>query len=97
MGEANRRNQMGRQTQMNVDASTLEDRVCKCGGMIFTHALSLKVMTPLVSPSGQYETAMAPLGFTCVACGAVIPLRPEPPKEESMIKLVREHNEKVDG
>ena len=96
MGEANRRNQMGRQTQMNVDASTLKDRVCgKCGGFVFTHALSLKEMTPLVSPSGQYETAMAPVGFACIACGELMTLRPEPPKEEPMIKLVREHNEKV--
>jgi hypothetical protein len=95
MGEANRRNRLGRQTQVNVDASTLEDRVCKCGGMVFSHALSLKVMTPLISPSGQYETAMAPLGFVCVACGTVVSLRPEIPKEESMIKLVRDHNEKV--
>jgi len=81
MGESRRRQQMGQQT-INIDASTLKGRVCKCGGNIFTHALVLKELTPLLSPSGKYETIMIPLGFVCVGCGTVISMRPEEPKEE---------------
>lgn len=70
--------------QMNVkiDVGQLKDRVCaKCGGMFFASALIVKEMSPVVSPSGKYESMMIPVGFACVGCGTIMSLRPEPPKE----------------
>jgi hypothetical protein len=92
MGESRRRKQMGQQMNVNINANTLKDRVCsKCGGMVFTHALTLKEMPPLLSPSGKYETMMLPVGFVCVGCGTVMSMRPGEPKEEKpKIVLVKQ-------
>jgi hypothetical protein len=87
MGEAARRNALGlpprgNNMQIQIDGDSLKDRVCDCGGKVFTNAFSLKELPALQSPSGQMETVMAQVGFVCVTCGLVIPLRPEKPKVE---------------
>ncbi len=68
--------------KMTVPLDQLKDRVCKCGGFIFTSALALKELPPIYSPSGQYETTMQQVGFVCIRCGNVLPVRPEFPKTE---------------
>lgn len=89
MGEAARRNLLGlpprsnNNMRMQIDGDNLKDRVCDCGGRVFTTAFSLKALPALQSPSGQAETIMAQIGFVCVGCGAVISLRPEEPKVET--------------
>jgi hypothetical protein len=89
MGEAMRRNLLGLPPrQVNINADQLKDRMCSCGGMFFTDALSLKEVPAMVSPSGKPETAMFKVGFVCVKCGKVMSLRPEEPKEEPKIELV---------
>ena len=88
MGEAMRRNALGlppsgpQQMTMNVPLDQLNDRICPCGERVFVKALTLKELPALQSPSGMPETAMSQIGFACVTCGLVIPLRPEEPKEE---------------
>ena len=43
---------------------------CECGGMVFTEKLVFKMMSPLLSPSGQAE--MFPLNaMICDKCGKV--------------------------
>lgn len=90
MGEAMRRKLMGgQQNHININADELKDRVCPCGGMFFTDALSLKELPAMMSPSGKVETAMFKIGFICVACGKLMSLRPEEPKEakQTIIEL----------
>lgn len=87
MGEAIRRKlmglpQKGQQMTMNVPLEQLNDRVCPCGEKVFVAALTLKEVPAMCSPSGRPETAMSQIGFACVTCGLVIPLRPEDPKED---------------
>ena len=88
MGEARRRLFGGgnqprpQQVQMKVQLDQLKDRVCECGGAVFFQAFMLKEIPPVCSPSGQYETAMNHIGFTCIACGKLMTLRPEPLKED---------------
>ena len=72
---------MGQQT-INIDANTLKDRTCTCGGFIFSNAVTLKELPPLLSPSGQIETLIAQVGFVCILCGKTLSLRPEEHKEE---------------
>lgn len=90
MGESMRRKLMGLPPrQVNINANELKDRVCPCGGMFFTDALSLKELPAMVSPSGKVETAMFKVGFICVACGKLLSLMPEEPGEEKpKIELV---------
>lgn len=86
MGESARRNALGlppKNMQMKIDGDSLKDRVCDCGGLVFTNAFSLKELPALQSPSGQIETVMAQVGFVCVGCGLVVPLRPEEPKDDA--------------
>ena len=72
----------------NID--NLRDRTCECGGKIFTHALALKEVPSLYSPSGKYETIMSHIGFVCIGCGKRMSLRPEvEEKEKSMLTLVK--------
>lgn len=93
MGEAMRRNALGlpprgqQQMTMNVPLNQLKDRICPCGEKVFVKAFTLKELPALQSPSGIPETAMSQIGFACVTCGLVIPLRPEETKEEEKPKI----------
>jgi len=107
MGEAARRKDLGLGPKnINIDASTLEDRLCaNCGGKFFAEAMCLKEIPAILSPSSQPETVMIKQGFVCVGCGTIKSLRPtpdegkkvvdlqpgEPKKEESKIILVGGH------
>ena len=75
---------MSQQT-INIDANTLKDRTCVCGGFIFSNAVTLKELPPLLSPSGQIETLIAQVGFVCVLCGKTMSLRPEEPKKPKLV------------
>ena len=80
--------------KINVPLDQLKDRVCeKCKGGLFAQSFMLKELPPLYSDSGQYETMMFHVGFTCVRCGTDMKLRPEPSiddkKNESKLVLVK--------
>lgn len=75
---------MNNRVTMTVPLDQLKDRVCKCGGVIFVSALTLKELPPVYSPSGKYETSFIPAGFACIRCGALLSLRPEGPKIDEM-------------
>jgi len=82
MGEARRRRDMGMgPKKINVDAESLQDRVCECGGKYFTDAMRLKEI-PMVITGGRPETMMIKLGFICVKCGKLMSLRPETQQQE---------------
>ena len=67
-----------------INPADLKDRVCSCGGRIFADALSLKELPALLSPSGLTETMMYKIGFVCVKCGLMMPLRPAAPKKPTI-------------
>lgn len=76
---------MGQNLQVRVPLDKLKDRVCECGNGIFTQIVALKVIPPMYSPSGIYESAITPIGFQCVGCGSIISLRPEATKDSPKI------------
>jgi hypothetical protein len=63
--------------KVSINTNDLQDRVCACGCPLFFHVLRLKEVPAMLSQSGKTETAMMPVGFACIMCGAQIPLRPE--------------------
>lgn len=67
---------------INIPADQLKDRICECTNTVFIVALNLKEVPTLYSPTGKPETMMLQVGFLCSNCGKMMPLRPEPPKEE---------------
>ena len=77
-----------RQVTMNIPLNQLKDRVCPCGGKLFTKTFTLKEVPGVYSPSGVPETAMYHDGFACVTCGYVITLRPENHKEKPKIEVI---------
>jgi hypothetical protein len=90
MGESARRKTIGLPPQSpKINPAELEDRTCECGGMFFTDALRLKEVPAMLSPSGIPETMIFKVGFICVSCGKVIPLRPEETKPEPKIELAK--------
>lgn len=73
--------------QMNVKVplEQLKDRVCPCGSLVFSPAVTLKEIPSLYSPSGIPETAMSQVGFVCATCGELMSLRPEPPELPKLV------------
>ena len=79
MGEANRVKQFGLQAivnrgqpqQINVDLSKSPARACACGCKYFTQAVTVHVISALVSPTGQELTAQVPV-LICLECKAVL-------------------------
>ena len=67
---------------VNVNPNDLPDRVCECGCKVFAQALALKELPMVLSETNRAETVMGRVGFVCVGCGKIIPLRPEEPKAE---------------
>jgi len=63
----------------------LKQRVCECGSTSFIALLDLRELPKFYSPSGVPETMSKPQAFACVACGKLMSLRPEEPKQESRI------------
>ncbi|HPI81905.1 MAG TPA: hypothetical protein PK122_01615 [Candidatus Paceibacterota bacterium] len=43
---------------------------CECGGVLFKEELFFKVLSPLISPSGQEQLLPMPV-FVCTKCGKV--------------------------
>ena len=74
--------------QLNVPVDQLPDRICRCGGTVFTPALCLKEIPAIYSASAQKETMMLNAGFICGKCGALMSLRPEETKPEQKLVVV---------
>ena len=81
MGEANRVKQFGLQARVNhrqpqqiqVDLSKASQRSCACGCKYFTQAVTVHIISALISPTGQELTAQVPV-LLCMECQAVLPL-----------------------
>ena len=63
--------------KVSVNTNDLNDRICVCGCPLFFHVMRLKEVPAMLSQTGKLETAMIPVGFACIVCGAQLPLRPE--------------------
>ena len=72
---------------VKIPIDQLKDRVCECGGFVFTSAVVLKELPAIYSPSGKPDSLIQPAGFMCARCGRVIPMLPEI-KEEEKPRLV---------
>ena len=81
MGEAARHKQFmqqhviqpGETLQIKVDLSKSPPRACACGCMYFTQAVTVHVISALISPTGQELTAQVPV-LICLECKAVLTL-----------------------
>ena len=81
MGEAARHKQFmmkngmqpGHTQQINVDLSKSPPRACACGCKYFMQAVTVHVISALVSPTGQELTAQVPV-LICLECKAVLSL-----------------------
>ena len=81
MGEANRVKQFGLQARVNhgqpqqvqIDLSKATQRLCTCGCQYFTQAVTVHIISALISPTGQELTAQVPV-LLCMECNAVLPL-----------------------
>ena len=81
MGEANRVKQFGLQARVNhrqpqqiqVDLSKASQRSCACGCKYFTQAVTVHVISALLSPTGQEMAAQVP-ALICLECKAQLPL-----------------------
>jgi hypothetical protein len=81
MGEANRRKQFmlqngikpGQQQQIQVDLTKAAQRSCACGCKYFTQAVTVHVISALLSPTGQELNAQVP-ALICMECKAVLAL-----------------------
>ena len=67
---------------VKIPLDQLKDRVCECGGFIFTSAVVLKELPAIYSPSGKADSLIQPAGFVCVRCGRIISMLPEVKEEE---------------
>ena len=80
MGEANRVNQFRMangiqpaQQQIKVDLSKAAQISCACGCKHFQQAVTVHVISALLSPTGQDLTAQVP-ALICLECKAVLPM-----------------------
>ena len=81
MGEARRREQFGLQARVNhgqpqqiqVDLSKSSQRSCACGCKYFTQAVTVHIISALISPTGQELTAQVPV-LLCMECKAALNL-----------------------
>ena len=66
------RKQKQKPQQVKVDLGQADTIKCKsCGNYLFIQSFVLKILSPLVSPTGQEE--MIPIQvFSCGNCGAVL-------------------------
>jgi hypothetical protein len=75
MGEANRTRQFrmqngtqpGQPQQIQVDLTKSPPRACACGCKYFTQAVTVHVISALLSPTGQELTAQVPV-LICMEC-----------------------------
>lgn len=83
MGEARRRMdaggfrvnklQPGQQLQVQVDLKKATQRSCACGCKYFTQAVTVHVISALLSPTGQELNAQVP-ALICMECKAQLPI-----------------------
>lgn len=54
-----------------IDLNQAETLTCDaCGSGLFEESFIIKIISPIVSPTGKEEAAPIPV-FSCLACGAV--------------------------
>ena len=58
--------------QVQVDLSKSPPRACACGCRYFTQAVTVHVISALLSPTGQELTAQVP-ALICLECKAPLP------------------------
>ena len=81
MGEARRIEQFAMQNgmqpqnvrQVQVDLTKSPPRECACGCKYFTQAVTVHIISALISPTGQELTAQVPV-LLCMECKAVLNL-----------------------
>ena len=81
MGEAKRVNrfnlqnglQPGQPQQVRVDLSKATQRLCACGCQYFTQAVTVHIVSALLSPTGQELPVQVP-ALICLECGEHLPL-----------------------
>lgn len=81
MGEARRIEKFGMQNRMpltagqqiRVDLTKASQMFCDCGCKYFTQAVTVHVISALVSPTGQELTAQVP-ALICLECKAALPI-----------------------
>ena len=81
MGEARRRMeangfqaktlQPGQQVQVQLDLKKSPPRACACGCKYFTQAVTVHIISALLSPTGQELQATVPV-LICMECRAVL-------------------------
>lgn len=86
MGEARRRMdaggfqikplQPGQQIQVQVDLKKATQMACACGCKYFTQAVTVHVISALLSPTGQELNAQVP-ALICMECKTQLPLANE--------------------
>lgn len=59
--------------QVQLDLSKATQRLCACGCKHFTQAVTVHIISALISPTGQELTAQVPV-LLCMECKAVLPL-----------------------
>ena len=80
MGEAQRRAAMGLQPRMHngqqqikVDLSKATPRACACGCLYFIQAVTVHIVSGLLSPTGQELPVQVP-ALVCMECKAQLPV-----------------------
>lgn len=81
MGEANRRQQLGIQNgqqQIEVDLSKTTQKIClSCGSVHFQPAVSIHIVSPILSPIGKELPIQVP-ALLCVNCRQELDLANKP-------------------
>lgn len=81
MGEAQRRAAFGLQPRMNnsqpqqikVDLTKAKQRACACGCVYFIQAVTVHIVSALLSPTGQELPVQVP-ALVCMECKAQLPV-----------------------
>jgi hypothetical protein len=68
--------QPGQQVQVQVDLKKATQRSCGCGCKYFTQAVTVHIISALLSPTGQELQATVPV-LICMECKAPLPLANE--------------------
>lgn len=83
---------MAEQIKLTVPIDQLADTKCECGNETFTMTLRLKVLPALYSQTGKPEHIMLQMGFTCTACGKLIPLSPVDKTDQKILTFPSREN-----
>jgi hypothetical protein len=68
--------QPGPPKQIQFDLTQATQRSCVCGGKYFIHAMTVHVISALLSPTGQELSVQVP-ALVCMECKAQLPMANE--------------------